>query len=68
MVLILNPNTKEATTTNLSEFQLFIGNRHLSIKDLSGDLAIENIPINENRKSRKPLQVSVQSYKLQIFK
>ena len=28
MVLILNPNTKEATTTNLSEFQLFIGNRH----------------------------------------
>lgn len=68
MVLILNPNTKEATTLNLSEFQLFIGNRHLSIKDLSGDLAIENIPINENRKSRKPLQVSVQSYKLQIFK
>ena len=68
MVLILNPNTKEATTTNLSEFQLFIGNRHLSIKDLSGDLAIENIPINENRKSRKPLQVSIQSYKLQIFK
>lgn len=68
MVLILNPNTKEATTLNLSEFQLFIGNRHLSIKDLSGDLVIENIPINENRKSRKPLQVSVQSYKLQIFK
>ena len=68
MVLILNPNTKEATTLNLSEFQLFIGNRHLSIKDLSGDLTIENIPINENRKSRKPLQVSVQSYKLQIFK
>lgn len=68
MVLILNPNTKEATTLNLSEFQLFIGNRHLSIKDLSGDLAIENIPINENRKSRKPLQVSIQSYKLQIFK
>lgn len=68
MVLILNPNTKEATTTNLSEFQLFIGNRHLSIKDLSGDLAIENIPINENRKSRKPFQVSIQSYKLQIFK
>ena len=47
MVLILNPNTKEATTTNLSEFQLFIGNRHLSIKDLSGDLIIENLPINE---------------------
>ena len=68
MVLILNPNTKEATTTNLSEFQLFIGNRHLSIKDLSGDLTIENIPINENRKSRKPFQVSIQSYKLQIFK
>nr|DAV54082.1 MAG TPA: hypothetical protein [Caudoviricetes sp.] len=68
MVLILNPNTKEATTLNLSEFQLFIGNRHLSIKDLSGDLTIENIPINENRKSRKPLQVSIQSYKLQIFK
>ena len=68
MVLILNPNTKEATTINLSEFQLFIGNRHLSIKDLSGDLTIENIPINENRKSRKPLQVSIQSYKLQIFK
>lgn len=68
MVLILNPNTKEATTLNLSEFQLFIGNRHFSIKDLSGDLTIENIPINENRKSRKPLQVSIQSYKLQIFK
>lgn len=68
MVLILNPNTKEATTLNLSEFQLFIGNRHLSIKDLSGDLTIENIPINENRKSRKPLQVSIQLYKLQIFK
>ena len=68
MVLILNPNTKEVTTLNLSEFQLFIGNRHLSIKDLSGDLTIENIPINENRKSRKPLQVSIQSYKLQIFK
>lgn len=68
MVLILNPNTKEATTLNLSEFQLFIGNRHLSIKDLSGDLTIENIPINENRKSKKPLQVSIQSYKLQIFK
>lgn len=68
MVLILNPNTKEATTLNLSEFQLFIGDRHLSIKDLSGDLTIENIPINENRKSRKPLQVSIQSYKLQIFK
>lgn len=68
MVLILNPNTKEATTLNLSEFQLFIGNRHLSIKDLSGDLSIENIPINENRKSRKPLQVSTQQYKLQIFK
>lgn len=68
MVLILNPNTKEATTINLSEFQLFIGNRHLSIKDLSGDLAIKNIPINENRNSRKPFQVSIQSYKLQIFK
>lgn len=68
MVLILNPNTKDATTTNLSEFQLFIGNRHLSIKDLSGDLVIENIPINENIKSRKPLHVSTQQYKLQIFK
>lgn len=68
MVLILNPNTKEATTLNLSEFQLFIGNRHLSIKDLSGDLTIENIPINENRSSRKPFHVSIQQYKLQIFK
>ena len=65
MVLILNPNTKEATTTNL---QLFIGNRHLSIKDLSGDLVIENLPINENRNSRKPFHVSTQQYKLQIFK
>lgn len=68
MVLILNPNTKEATTLNLSEFQLFVGNRHFSIKDLSGDLVIENIPINENIKSRKPLHVSTQRYKLQIFK
>ena len=68
MVLILNPNTKEATTLNLSEFQLFVGNRHLSIKDLSGDLVIENIPINENRNSRKPLHVSTQRYKLQLFK
>lgn len=68
MVLILNPNTKEATTTNLSEFQLFIGNRHLSIKDFSGDLIIENLPINENRNSRKPFHVSIQQYKLQIFK
>lgn len=68
MVLILNPNTKEATTLNLSEFQLFIGNRHLSIKDLSGDLVIENLPINENRNSRKPFHVSTQQYKLQIFK
>lgn len=68
MVLILNPNTKEAITLNLSEFQLFIGNRHLSIKDLSGDLSIENIPINENRKSRKPFHVSTQHYKLQILK
>lgn len=68
MVLILNPNTKDATTLNLSEFQLFVGDRHLSIKDLSGDLVIENLPINENIKSRKPLHVSTQSYKLQIFK
>lgn len=68
MVLILNLNTKEATTTNLSEFQLFIGNRHLSIKDSSGDLIIENLPINENRNSRKPFHVSTQQYKLQIFK
>jgi hypothetical protein len=68
MVLILNPNTKEATTTNLFEFQLFVGNRHLSIKDLSGDLVIENLPINENRNSRKPFHVSTQQYKLQIFK
>ena len=68
MVLILNPNTKEATTLNLSEFQLFIGNRHLSIKDLSGDLAIENIPINENRNSKKPFHVSTQHYRLQLFK
>lgn len=68
MVLILNPNTKEATTLNLSEFQLFVGNRHLSIKDLSGDLVIENLPINENRNSRKSFHVSTQQYKLQIFK
>lgn len=68
MVLILNPNTKEATTTNLFEFQLFVGNRHLSIKDFSGDLVIENLPINENRNSRKPFHVSTQQYKLQIFK
>ena len=68
MVLILTPNTKEAPTTNLSEFQLFIGNRHLSIKDFSGDLVIENLPINENRNSRKPFHVSTQQYKLQIFK
>lgn len=68
MVLILNPNTKEVTTLNLSEFQLFIGNRHLSVRDLSGDLSIENIPINENRSSRKPFHVSAQQYKLQIFK
>jgi hypothetical protein len=68
MVLILNPNTKEATTLNLSEFQLFVGNRHLSIKDLSGDLVIENLPINENRNSRKPLHVSTQQYRLQLFK
>ena len=68
MVLILNPNTKEATTLNLFEFQLFVGNRHLSIKDLSGDLVIENLPINENRNSRKPFHVSTQQYKLHIFK
>ena len=68
MVLILNPNTKDATTLNLSEFQLFVGNRHFSIKDLSGDLVIENLPINENIKSRKPLHVSTQRYRLQIFK
>lgn len=68
MVLILNPNTKDATTINLSKFHLLIGNRHLSIKDLSGDLVIENFPINENRNSRKPFHVSTQQYKLQIFK
>ena len=68
MVLILNPNTKEATTLNLFEFQLFVGYRHLSIIDLSGDLVIENLPINENRCSRKPFHVSTQQYKLQIFK
>mgnify|MGYP000307463455 FL=1 len=68
MTLILNPNTKDATTINLSKFHLLIGNRHLSIKDLSGDLVIENLPINENIKSRKPLHVSTQRYKLQIFK
>lgn len=68
MVLILNPNTKDATTINLSKFHLLIGNRHFSIEDLSGDLVIENHPINENIKSRKPLHVSTQRYKLQIFK
>lgn len=68
MTLILNPNTKDATTINLSKFHLLIGNRHFSIEDLSGDLAIENLPINENIKSRKPLHVSTQRYKLQIFK
>lgn len=68
MVLILNPNTKDATTINLSKFHLLIGNRHFSIKDLSGDLVIENLPINENRNSRKPFHVSTQQYKLQIFK
>lgn len=68
MTLILNPNTKDATTINLSKFHLLIGNRHFSIEDLSGDLVIENLPINENRNSRKPLHVSTQRYKLQIFK
>nr|DAI39920.1 MAG TPA: hypothetical protein [Caudoviricetes sp.] len=68
MTLILNPNTKDATTINLSKFHLLIGNRHFSIEDLSGDLVIENLPINENIKSRKPLHVSTQRYKLQIFK
>lgn len=68
MTLILNPNTKDATTINLSKFHLLIGNRHFSIEDLSGDLVIENIPINENIKSRKPLHVSTQRHKLQIFK
>lgn len=68
MTLILNPNTKDATTINLSKFHLLIGNRHFSIEDLSGDLVIENLPINENIKSRKPLHVSTQQYKLQIFK
>lgn len=68
MTLILNPNTKDATTINLSKFHLLIGNRHFSIEDLSGDLVIENLPINENIKSRKPLHVSTQKYKLQIFK
>ena len=68
MTLILNPNTKDATTINLSKFHLLIGNRHFSIEDLSGDLVIENRPINENLKSRKPLHVSTQSYRLQIFK
>lgn len=68
MTIILNPNTKDATTINLSKFHLLIGNRHFSIEDLSGDLVIENLPINENIKSRKPLHVSTQKYKLQIFK
>ena len=68
MTLILNPNTKDATTINLSKFHLLIGNRHFSIEDLSGDLVIENLPITENIKSRKPLHVSTQRYKLQIFK
>lgn len=68
MTLILNPNTKDATTINLSKFHLLIGNRHFSIEDLSGDLVIENLSINENIKSRKPLHVSTQRYKLQIFK
>lgn len=68
MTLILNPNTKDATTINLSKFHLLIGNRHFFIEDLSGDLVIENLPINENIKSRKPLHVSTQRYKLQIFK
>lgn len=68
MTLILNPNTKDATTINLSKFHLLIGDRHFSIEDLSGDLVIENLPINENIKSRKPLHVSTQRYKLQIFK
>lgn len=68
MTLILNPNTKDATIINLSKFHLLIGNRHFSIEDLSGDLVIENLPINENIKSRKPLHVSTQRYKLQIFK
>jgi hypothetical protein len=68
MTLILNPNIKDATTINLSKFHLLIGNRHFSIEDLSGDLVIENLPINENIKSRKPLHVSTQRYKLQIFK
>lgn len=68
MTLILNPNTKDATTISLSKFHLLIGNRHFSIEDLSGDLVIENLPINENIKSRKPLHVSTQRYKLQIFK
>lgn len=68
MTLILNPNTKDATTINLSKFHLLIGNRHFSIEDLLGDLVIENLPINENIKSRKPLHVSTQRYKLQIFK
>lgn len=68
MTLILNPNTKDATAINLSKFHLLIGNRHFSIEDLSGDLVIENRPIIENIKSRKPLHVSTQKYKLQIFK
>lgn len=68
MVLILNPKSKDKTTINLSEFDIFIGNRHFYIKDLSGDFVIENIPITENKNSKKPLQVSTQSYKLQIFK
>lgn len=68
MVLILNPNSPSKTPINLSEFDLFIGNRHLHVKEVSGDLVIENIPIISNSKSRRPFHISNQPFRLQIFK
>lgn len=51
MVLILNPNSPSKTPINLSEFDLFIGNRHLHVKKY---LEISLLKIFQSLQTRNP--------------
>lgn len=67
MALVITTDTGEKFIFNNATCTIIKQNRTLLLKETSTSVVLENIPITGNRRSRKPINVSKQPFKIELF-
>lgn len=67
MPLLITTDEGEKIVFNNATCTIITENRVLLLKETPNSVSLENIPIVGNRKSRKPINVSKQPFKIELY-